>query len=191
MRERTLIEPNASAEYFGLLAEFDGAEKLLESAKRARKARFRQMDAYSPFPIEGLAEILGFQDNRVPIFAAAGGILGALLGYGMQAYTIHAFPIDIGARPLFAQPASALITFELAVLGAVLCTIGGMIALNRLPRFNHPVFEVDHFHLASSDKFFLIVFSNDSLFDPKRTRRFLESLKPVRVTLIERTEQPE
>jgi hypothetical protein len=184
-------EPAASAEYFGLLAEFNGAEKLLESAKRARKARFRQMDAYSPFPIDGLAEVLGFRDRRVPILTAVGGICGALVGYGMQIYTNLAFPIDIGGRPLVAPPAFALITFELAVLFAVLSTIGGMIAFNHLPRLHHPVFEARRFHLASSDRFFLIIFSNDAQFDPERTESFLKSLEPVGVTLIARTEEPE
>jgi hypothetical protein len=184
-------EPRSSDEYFGLLAEFKDAEKLLESAKQARQARFRRIDAYSPFPIEGLAETLGFHDNRVPILTAIGGICGALVGYFMQVYTNRAFPIDIGGRALVAPPAFALITFELAVLFAVLAAIGGMLALNRLPRLHHPIFEAKRFHLASSDRFFLIIFSNDPQFDRDRTRRFLESLEPARVTLIGRSEEPE
>ena len=84
------------------------------------------MDAYTPFPVEGLAEALGFSDRRVPLLTLAGGIFGAALGYGMQVYTNLAFPINIGNRPLISTPAFMLITFELMVLFAVLAAIFGM-----------------------------------------------------------------
>jgi hypothetical protein len=177
-------EPAATSPVFGLMAEFDRADRLLDAVKRARAARYRRVDAYSPFPIEGLGEAIGFRDSRVPILTLIGGIGGAALGFGLQVYTNLAFPIDIGNRPLIAVPAFMLITFELAVLGAVLLSIGGMFALNHLPRLNHPVFDVPSFHLASSDKFFLVIFSSDQKFDPEATRDFLAALKPRRIDLM-------
>jgi hypothetical protein len=177
-------EPAATSPIFGLMAEFDRADRLLDAVKRARDARYRTVDAYSPFPIEGLAEALDIKDRRVPVFTLIGGIGGAALGFGMQVYTNLAFPIDIGNRPLVAVPAFMLITFELGVLGAVLMCIGGMLAVNHLPRLNHPVFDVPSFHLASSDKFFLVIFSSDRKFDPDDTRAFLTSLKPRRIDLM-------
>jgi hypothetical protein len=184
-------EPTAAAPVFGLMAEFGHAERLIEGVRRAREAGFRRLDAHSPFPIDGLAEELGFKDQRVPWFTLVGGVAGAAVGYGMQVYTNLAFPIDIGGRPLLAPPAFMLITFELMVLGAVLSAIGSMLALNHLPRLNHPLFDVESFHLASKDKFFLVVLSNDPKFDRERTRRFLSSLEPLRVDLIGKTEEPE
>jgi hypothetical protein len=177
-------EPEATSPIFGLMAEFDRAERLLEAVKQARAARYRTVDAYSPFPIEGMPEALEFKDSRVPIFTLIGGIGGAVLGFGMQVYTNLAFPIDIGNRPLVAVPAFMLITFELGVLCAVLMCIGGMFAVNHLPRLNHPVFDVPSFHLASSDKFFLVIFSSDEKFDADETRAFLSSLKPRRIDLM-------
>jgi hypothetical protein len=177
-------EPQATSPVFGLMAEFDRAERLLEAAKQTRAAHYRTVDAYSPFPIEGLAEVLGFADRRVPILTLIGGIGGAALGFGMQVYTNLAFPIDIGNRPLVSVPAFMLITFELGVLCAVLLTIGGMFVLNHLPRLHHPVFDIESFHLASSDKFFLVIFSSDQKFDPDETRSFLSSLKPRRIDLM-------
>jgi len=179
-------EPDATNPVFGLMAEFDQAERLVEAVERVRAARYRAIDACSPFPIEGMPEALGFDEVRVPILTLIGGIAGAALGYGLQVYTNLSFPIDIGNRPLVATPAFVLITFELAVLCAVLFAIFGMLALNHLPRLHHPVFDVPDFELASSDKFFLIVFSSDRRFDPDDTRDFLASLKPRRVGLIER-----
>ena len=186
-----MAEPAPGEGLFGMLAEFDQPERLLDAVDRARGAGFRQIEAYSPFPIDGLAERLGFKDRRVPLFTLAGGILGAAVGYGMQVYTNYAFPIDIGNRPLVDNPAFMLITFELTVLFAVLFAIGSMLALNHLPRLHHPLCDLDDFHLASSNKFFLLVFGNDPLFDEGQTRSFLESLMPVRVSTVEHTEIPE
>ena len=184
-------EPTASERAFGLMAEFNRPERLIEAVRRKREAGFERVDAHTPFPIEGLAEELGFQDQRVPWFTLLGGIVGAGLGYWMQVYTNHAFPFDIGNRPLVASPAFILITFELLVLGAVLLSIVSMLGFNHLPRLNHPLFGVDSFRLASTDKFLLVVLSNDPKFDSRHTRAFLHSLDPVRVDLIGQTEEPE
>lgn len=186
-----MAEPAPGTGLFGMLAEFDKPERLLDAVDKARNAGLRQLEAYSPFPIDGLAERLRFKDQRVPLLTLLGGVLGAAVGYGMQVYTNYDFPIDIGNRPLVANPAFMLITFELTVLFAVLFAIGSMLALNRLPRLHHPLFDLDEFHLASSNKFFLLVFGNDPLFDEGRTRAFLETLTPVRVSPVEHTEIPE
>jgi hypothetical protein len=177
-------EPRSDEPVFGMMAEFDRPERLVEAVKKVREARFRAVDAYSPFPIEELTGLLALHDPRIPTLTALGGLLGAALGFGLPTYTNLAFPIDIGARPLVAIPAFLMITFELGVLGAVLAGILGMLILNRLPRLHHPVFDVETFHLASMDKFFLIIFSNDRCFDPEGTREFLMSLKPRRVDLL-------
>jgi hypothetical protein len=177
-------EPGSDQPVFGLMAEFDRPERLVEAAKAVRKARFRAVDAYSPFPIDELTEILDLSDRRVSILTVLGGFLGAAIGFGLPTYTNLAFPIDIGGRPLMAIPAFLMITFELGVLGAVLAGIIGMLVLNRLPRLHHPAFDVETFHLASMDKFFLVVFSNDRRFDPEGTRAFLLGLKPHRVDLL-------
>ena len=184
-------EPTPRTPVFGVLAEFDGTDRLLQGVERSREAGYRRMDAYTPFPVEGLAEALGFSDRRVPLLTLAGGIFGSALGYGMQVYTNLAFPINIGNRPLISTPAFMLITFELMVLFAVLAAIFGMFALNRLPRLNHPVFGAKAFHLATSDKFFLIIFGDDERFDRDRTREFLEGLQPLRVEIVPHSEEPE
>jgi hypothetical protein len=184
-------EPTAQSEIFGILAEFNHPERLIDGVRRSSEAGFRQIDAYSPFPIEGLAEVIGFRDLRVPWLTLIGGIFGAAVGFGMQVYTNYAFPIDIGNRPLVAVPAFMLITFELTVLFAVGFSIVGMLALNHLPRLHHPLFDIKEFHLASTDKFFLVVFSNDPKFDEGRTEDFLHALEPVRIAVVKRTEEPE
>ena len=185
-------EPTSSPrQVFGVLAEFDRAETLLESTHRVRAAGYTRLDTYSPFPIDGMAEALGFSDRRVAWFFLGGGIIGAVVGFGMQVWANWAFPLDVGNRPLVATPAFMLITFELMVLFAVLAGIGAMLAFNRLPRLHHPLFDIDEFRLASTDKFFLVIFSNDAQFSRDRVSELLQSLDAVRVCLVRHTEAPE
>lgn len=184
-------EPSPKSAIFGLMAEFDRPERLVDAVKLTRKAGFCALDAYTPYPVSELSEALDFRENIIPWLTFAGGILGAAGGYGLQLYTNYAYEIEIGGRPLYAWQSFMLITFELTVLFAVLFAIFGMLLMNRLPRLHHPLFDLERFHLASSDRFFLVLFSNDARFHPKRSRIFLESLDPVRVETIEHTEQPE
>jgi hypothetical protein len=184
-------EPRPGGEIFGLMAEFDSPERLVESVRTVRRAGFLALDTYSPFPVEELTEAIGFEENAMPWLTFIGGLVGAASGYGLQLWTNYAYQIEIGGRPIYAWQSFMLITFELTVLFAVVFAIFGMLLLNRLPRLHHPVFDVPDFHLASNDKFFLVLFSNDEHFHPYRTRRFLEGLNPIRIDIVEHTEQPE
>ena len=76
------------------------------------------------------------------------------------------------------------VTFELTVLGASLCAVFGMLALNRLPHPHHPVFNVHRFKHASSDRFFLCIESNDAKFHVEECARFLHDLHAHHVTEV-------
>jgi hypothetical protein len=164
---------------YGMLAEFDSATSLVEAAHRTYKAGYLKIDAYSPFPIEGLAEVIGFHKNNVPLVVLIGGLIGGLTGYLMQ-YWISAvsYPVNVGGKPYHSWPAFIVVTFELTILFAGISAVFGMLALNGLPMPYHPVFNVPRFAFATKDRFFLIVFSTDPLYRPDETRRFLESLGP-------------
>jgi hypothetical protein len=161
----------------GVLAEFDSADALLAATRRAFAAGYRRMDAYSPFPVEGLAEALGSHPTIVPWIALAGGVAGALTGYALQ-FWVHvvALPINVGGRPLQSWPMFIPVTFEMAVLGAGLATLVGLLILNRLPEPYHPVFNVASFARASRDGFFLCIEARDERFDRRRTFEFLTLL---------------
>src|SRR6267154_1485861 len=51
---------------YGLLAEFVTPEELLAAAHRAHSAGYRKIDAFTPMPIEGLAEAVGFEHTVLP-----------------------------------------------------------------------------------------------------------------------------
>ena len=163
---------------FGLLAEFEHTEDLVEAARRTYDEGYRRMDAYTPFPVEGLAEALHTSPSKLPFIVLIGGIVGGLGGYFMQYYaSVISYPINVGGRPLHSWPAFIPVTFELTVLIASLSAVLGMLALNGLPRPYHPVFNVDEFVHASRDRFYLLVEATDPKFDREQTARFLESLK--------------
>jgi hypothetical protein len=170
------------AELHGLMAEFASPEELLAATRRARDAGYRQLDAYSPFPVEGLSDALGFRRAGVRPIVLVGGILGAATGYALQWWTMAVdFPINVGGRPYNSLPAFIPITFELMVLFGSLFALVGMLALNGLPMPYHPVFNVAAFDRASRDRFFLCIRTRDPRFHPDATRRFLEGLRPIGV----------
>lgn len=170
---------------YGLMAEFEEHEQLLEAAKRAYAEGYREMDGYSPFPIEGLAEALGRDYSPVPLITLIGGMVGGLGGYFMEWISMGPlYPLNVGGRPHNSWPSFIPITFELTVLIAALSALMGMLILNRLPRPHHPVFNVPEFKRASIDRFFLCIETRDEKFEGGRTRKFLESLEPVKVSEV-------
>lgn len=164
---------------YGLIAEFDSAQELVAAAHKTHAAGYQKLDAYSPFPIEGLAEAIGFHKNSVALVVLIGGIIGGLSAYALQ-YWVAAitYPTNIGGRPYHSWPSFIIVTFELTILFAGVSSAVGMIALNGLPMPYHPVFNVPEFAKASENKFFLVVFSSDPKYDAARTRSFLNELAP-------------
>jgi hypothetical protein len=171
---------------YGIMAEFDQPEPLLDAARRARDAGYRDMDAYSPMPVEGLAEAIGFRTSMVQRLVFAAGLLGATGGFMLCWWmTVIAYPHNVAGRPLNSWPAYIPITFECMVLVSCVTAVVGMLALNGLPQPYHPVFNVARFEHASRDKFFLCIQATDPKFDAQATREFLEQLDTRGVMEVE------
>ena len=157
--EQQMIEqPHASPEIYGLMAEFDNEHDLIQAAHRTRQAGYRKTDAFSPFPVHGLAEALDIPRSRVPLLVLCGGLLGFGTGLLMQYWmTVIAYPINVGGRPLVGWPSWVVPIFETTVLFASFAAVFGMFALNRLPMPYHSVFNTPNFERASEDGFFLLI----------------------------------
>ena len=170
---------------YGLLAEFDSPTALVKAAEATHAAGYVKIDAYSPLPIEGLAEAIGFHHDLVPLVTLIGAIIGGATGYLMQ-YWINtmAYPLNIGGKPFHSWPSFIVVTFEMTILFGGISAVFGMLALNGLPMPYHPVFNVSRFAMASKDRFFLIVFSSDKKYDDVKTRELLESLGPKTLTEV-------
>ncbi len=164
---------------YGVMAEFAAPERLVAAAAAARARGYRAMDAYAPFPVEGLSEALGLSPSRMPLIILLGGLAGCAGGYGLQYWGMAAsYPINTGGRPLNSWPAFIPVTFELTILCAALAAAFGLILMNGLPMPYHPVFNVPRFSLASRSRFFLCLEARDPLFSPEEARRFLGELSP-------------
>ena len=175
-----------TATRYGLLAEFDTPDALLSAAKAVTGAGYTKTDAFSPIPIHGLSDAIGFHEHIVPKLILGGGITGLLTGYGLQYWTqVIAYPMNIGGRPTLSWVAWIPPMFELTVLFAAGTAVFGMLALNGLPEPYHPVFNAPRFSLASQDKFFLLVEAKDPKFDLEKTRAFLTGLRPKEVVSID------
>ena len=179
----------------GLMAEFLLPQEILEATKRARQAGYREMDAYSPYPVAGLAVALGLKPSWIPSVVFVGGLVGATVGFFMQYFSMAVdYPFNSGGRPYNSWPVFIPITFEVLVLVASFSAFLGMLFLNRLPRPHHPVFEVPAFARASQDRFFLCIEAVDPQFDLKRTAEFLMTLPlhgAVIVVPLQEPQEPE
>ena len=173
--------------YWGVMAEFDSAQALLDAAHKVREAGYTKTDAYSPMPIHGMAEALGMNEHKVPKFVLAGGLTGLMAGYGLEYWTsVIAYPLNIGGRPFNSWVAFIPPTFETMILLAAFSTVIGMFAINGLPEPYHPVFNHPRFARASQDGYFLVIEANDPKFDRDEAERFLRQLAPMEVAEVER-----
>lgn len=170
----------------GLLGEFGTPEALLRATKQAKADGFKCIDAFSPFPVEGMAEVLALKrDHRIGWITIAGGLFGILGMLAIQLFVNWDYPIEVGGRPIYAWPAFAVVDFEIMILSAVTFAVVGMLIINRLPKLHHPLFGTPRFGLASADRFFLYIDANDPKFHPLETRTYLGGLgawtvEPVR-----------
>ncbi|MGH9558045.1 MAG: DUF3341 domain-containing protein, partial [Bryobacteraceae bacterium] len=141
---------------------------------------------YTPMPVEGLAEAIGFTNTMVEKIVLVMGILGATGGFMLCWWiTVVAFPHIVAGRPLNSWPAYIPITFESMVLVSCITALVSMLMLNGMPNPYHPVFNVKEFERASRDRFFLCIESTDPQFDLEGTRTFLESLNAREVVQVE------
>lgn len=171
---------------YGLMAEFVDPDRLVDGVRRIRLKGYRDLDAYTPFSVRGLAEAMDCEDTRPGWIALIAGLLCGLGVFFMEEYSaVVAYPLDVGGRPLDSWPMFIVPAFEGCLLGASVAAFGSIWILSGLPQPYHPVSNVPSFQLASRDRFFLIVKRHDPLFDRDRTWTDLCDLAPQNVFEVE------
>ena len=172
---------------WGLMAEYETAEALVAAAQAAHDAGYRRAEAYAPYPVEGLAEAVGFERSRIPALVLIGGLVGGAGGYFMQWYAaVRSYPENIGGRPLHSWPMFIPVTFEMTVLLASITAFVAVLLANGLPRLWHPIFDAPDFDLAMRNRFFLCLRTDDPAFDEAEAGALLASTSPMRIEEVAR-----
>lgn len=173
-------------ENFGILAQFESPKSLYEACTKMRDLGFQKWDAYSPFPVHGLDKAMGLKQSLLPWLVAAAslfcGVGGFLTWSWMNAVD---YKYVIAGKPFFSWPAYFLPGFECAVLSAAIMCLIGMLALNKLPQWYHPLFSCPQFKKATDDGFFIFIESKDPLFHKEKSREFLINLGAIFTEIVE------
>jgi hypothetical protein len=170
---------------YGLVAEFDDATALLDAAHRVKDEGYRKLEAYTPYPIDDLNEVIP-SSNWVPPIVLIGGLIGAATAWTMEYYIAAIdYPINVGGRPLYSWPMFIPILFELTVLFAGCSAFFGTLALCGFPRPHFPLFNLPQFSQATSSGFFLCIEKADPLYDPEVSADLLRGLNPLGVWEVE------
>ena len=159
---------------YGVMAEYETGQALVDAARQTMTHGFTRVEAYSPVPIEELNDIIHKRRTILPKLVLAGGLTGMATGFALQYWaSVIEYPMNVGGRPMASWTAFIVPSYELTILFSALTAAIGMIVLNGLPQPYHPVFNVDRFSMASSDKFFLVIESKDPKFDQQAASTFL------------------
>ncbi len=112
---------------------FEQEEDLVAAASAAREAGLGIQDAYSPYPVPGMDELLEIRHSRLGWVAFAGGMGMAALVLFFQIWVEAVdWPLNSGGKPNNSLPAFVPATFELGVLCAALSTVAALLLRSRL-----------------------------------------------------------
>lgn len=169
----------------GVIAEFDNPAALMEAAEKMRDSEYTKFDCHSPFPIHGMDAAMGEQRSILGWIVAPVAFIMVLVGFLFEGWTsTFAYPLVISGKPLFSYQAYGAVAFALMVLTSAGTALFGMLALNKLPRFHHPVFYSDRFAKVTDDAFFVSIEAKDVRFDEKETVEFLKSIGGREIELL-------
>lgn len=177
------------SQLYGVSAEFATPEALIAAASVLRDLGVGKLDLLSPLPIPGAAEAMDLRAPSLGRVALAGVLLGGFGCFGMIAFaTIASYPFLIAGRPLMSWPYYVIPSFAGAMLTGAIVTVLAMLFLDRLPRLNHPVFNIDGIEGVTQDRLFLVVEARSEDFDPGEVERRLTELstRPLRIQRVPR-----
>jgi hypothetical protein len=170
----------------GMMAEYTNAADVYHAAEKFRDAGYMAWDVHSPFPIHGIEEAMGIKPTVLPAIIAVVGLTGSGLALLMQWWMSAVdYPLVVQGKPYFSWQAFVPIIFELGILSAAFTALIGMLAMNGLPRHNHPLMKKDRFLHATQDALFIAVEARDPKFDPEATRRLFETTGATLIDLVE------
>lgn len=181
-----MSSPTPVTRPYGLIAEFTTAADILHAAEKVRDAGFRRWDVFTPFPVHGMDRAMGLRNSKVGWFAFCGGALGYTTGM-LMIWFMNAvdYQIVVGGKPMFSPFSAFPPSYELTILFGAFGALFGMLVLNRLPRLHHPLLKNRRFALATHDRFFLVIETNDPKYSAVETPKLLRALGSQHIELVE------
>jgi hypothetical protein len=168
-----------------VLAEFRDPETLQNAVIRVKQGRHHALDAFTPYPIEGLDQELAVGPSRIRYAMLAGGLIAAAFAFGLQWYSSAIdYPLNSGGRPLNSWQVFLLVPFEVGVFAAALSGVVAFLRSCGLPRLHHPLFEIPGFERATQDRFFLLAAAKQDDETARDLRDVLEAAGAVMVTEV-------
>jgi len=145
-----------------LLAEFREPGALFMALRRVKQDGHRLVDAFTPYPVDGLDEELAVGPSAIRSAMLVAGLGIAAAALALQAYSaVVDYPLNSGGRPLFSWQVFLLVPFEVGVFAAALCGVIAFLWNCGLPRLHYPLFDIPAFERATQDHFFLLVAAKD------------------------------
>jgi hypothetical protein len=127
---------------------FDDEDVLLKAVKKVRGSGVKIHEVYSPFPVHGLDEELGYKRSRLPIAAFMFGMTGTTLALVMQYWMLgYDWPMIIGGKNFASLPPFIPVTFELTVLISALGMVATFLIVSDMKPYKWP----RQFDLRSTD----------------------------------------
>lgn len=122
-----------------ILGVYDDEDVLLDAVSKVRESGVKIHEVYSPFPVHGLDDALGYKRSKLPIAAFLFGLLGTTLALTMQFYMMKFdWPMIIGGKDHAAFPDFIPVTFELTVLLAAFGMVGVFMISSNLKPWGQP-----------------------------------------------------
>jgi hypothetical protein len=118
---------------------YDDEDVLLDGIKKVRDSGVKILEVYSPFPVHGIDDALGYKKTRLPIAAFLFGMTGTGLALLMQIWMLgFDWPMVIGGKNFASLPPFIPVTFELTVLLSALGMVGTFMIVNDMKPYKWP-----------------------------------------------------
>lgn len=180
---------DTSPKPYGVVAEFLSPEAALEAARKTRAAGYRKLDAYTPVPVHGMTEAIGFDDSRLSWLVFGAGLTGAAVGLGLEVWTsVVQYRHLVGGKPFLSWPMFFPVLYECTILFAAGAATFAMFGLNGLPKPHHPLFNSKAMDRASSDRYVLCVEADDPNYDEDQVVGHFQSLGAASVERVRTSE---
>jgi hypothetical protein len=175
-----------SRKVYGVMAEFDSPGALLRAAGKVRDQGFQRWDCFTPFPIHGIDQVMGYRNSLVGWVALGGGAFMFIQIAGLIWFTnAFDYPMIVGGKPMFSWPMTFVPAYIMMIMGGAIGALIGMFGLNQLPRLHHPLLFKKRFESVSRDKFVIVIGANDQKFCATETKLFLEALGGANIEIVE------